>query len=128
MTTTLCRTRPALLHRLAHARSGDKGNRLNIAVIAHEPRFYPVLQDLLTPGVVQRHFAHRRPTGVVRYDLPRLQAFNFVLDDVLDGGVNSSTGLDGHGKSLSYHLLGLVLQVPETLLDKPAPHFIKGDA
>jgi hypothetical protein len=48
---------------------------------------------------------------VVRYDLPRLGAFNFVLDDVLEGGVNASLGLDGHGKSLSFVLLDVSLQI-----------------
>jgi len=49
----------------------------------------------------------------VRYDLPKLSAFNFVLDDVLEGGVNSSLGLDGHGKSLSFLLLEIMLQIPK---------------
>lgn len=115
--TTALRTGSVLLHQLAHARSGDKGNRLNIAVVAHASRFYGILQELLTVDSVQNHFAHRQPTRVARYDLPRLHAFNFVLDDVLDGGVNSSVGLDGHGKSLSFHLLGLVLNVPGNLLE-----------
>ena len=57
------------------------------------------------------HFAARRPGKVTRYELPKLFAFNFVLDDVLDGGVNASLGLDGHGKALSFFLLGTVITV-----------------
>jgi hypothetical protein len=56
-------------------------------------------------------FAGRKPSRVVRYDLPKLAAFNFVLDDVLEGGVNASLGLDGHGKSLSYLLLDIPVQI-----------------
>lgn len=59
----------------------------------------------LTAERVAAIFASRRPRRVVRYDLPNLAAFKFVLDDVLEGGVNSSLGLDGHGKSLSFLLL-----------------------
>ena len=57
------------------------------------------------PSASRAIFASRRPTRVVRYELPKLFAFNFVLDDVLEGGVNASLGLDGHGKALSFLLL-----------------------
>src|SRR5688572_3648656 len=97
------------LHRLAHARSGDKGNRLNIAVVCREPSFYPVLAEHLTAARVAAFFASRHPSAVMRYELPKLSAFNFVLDDVLEGGVNASLGLDGHGKTLSFLLLSIEL-------------------
>ena len=61
------------------------------------------------------HFAARRPGKVTRYELPRLLAFNFVIDDVLEGGVNVSLGLDGHGKALSFFLLGIVITVDAEL-------------
>jgi hypothetical protein len=67
--------------------------------------------------VVERQFAHRRPTRVVRYLLPKLCAMNFVLDDVLDGGVNDSLNLDSHGKALSFLLLDLHLRLPAELTD-----------
>ncbi len=105
------------LYRLAHARAGDKGNRLNLAVVCREARFYPVLVDVLTAERVGEIFASRRPSLVVRYDLPRLQAFNFVLDDVLEGGVNASLGLDGHGKSLSFLLLAATVRIPAALVE-----------
>lgn len=104
------------LYELAHARSGDKGNRLNIALVCRQPQFYPVLAEQLTADVVAGIFRTRRPSRVVRYDLPRLAAFNFVLDDVLDGGINGSLGLDGHGKTLSFLLLAATVQVPKALL------------
>lgn len=104
------------LYRLAHARTGDKGNRLNVAVVCRDPAFYPVIAEQLTAECVARHFAARKPAQVVRYELPRLSAFNFVLDDVLEGGVNASLGHDGHGKALSFYMLTARLSVPADLL------------
>jgi hypothetical protein len=106
------------LYELAHARAGDKGNRLNLAVVCRQERFFPVLADVLTAERVGEIFASRRPSLVVRYDLPRLHAFNFVLDDVLEGGVNASLGLDGHGKSLSFLLLAATVRVPAALVER----------
>ena len=91
----------------AHARTGDKGNRINISVIAYDSRHYEALVQHITVDRVREHCAHRRPTQVLRYLLPKLGAMNFVLDDVLDGGVNDSLNLDVHGKTLSFHLLTL---------------------
>jgi hypothetical protein len=104
------------LHRLAHARSGDKGNRLNIAVVCRDPGFYPALAEELTAELVTEVFAARRPSMVKRYELPKLFAFNFVLDDVLEGGVNASLGLDGHGKTLSFLLLSTSVRIDAGLL------------
>jgi hypothetical protein len=103
------------LHRLAHARSGDKGDRLNISLIAYAPELFPLLSDQVTEAAVAARFAHRRPTAVRRYDLPKLHAFNFVLDGVLDGGVTQALNLDSHGKTLSFHLLGMSVTVPDEL-------------
>ena len=109
-------THAVSLYELAHARSGDKGNRLNIAVVCREPRFFELLRERLTEDFVARVFRERRPTVVKRYELPKLHAFNFVLDDVLDGGVNGSLGLDGHGKTLSFLLLSAEIEMPAGLL------------
>ena len=103
------------LWRAAHGRTGDKGNRSNISLIAWHPQLYPLLVEQITEHVVARQFAHRRPTHVARYLLPRLHAMNFVLDDVLDGGVNDALNLDGHGKALSFLLLDLPLALPAAL-------------
>jgi hypothetical protein len=99
------------LHEIANARSGDKGNRANIALVCRDPAHYAAIAEQVTAERVAEAFAGRNPTRVVRYDLPRLAAFNFVLDDVLEGGVNASLGLDGHGKSLSYLLLGIEVRI-----------------
>jgi len=103
--------RTVRLQEIANARSGDKGNRMNIALVCRDPGHYAAIAAQVTPERVAQAFAARRPTRVVRYDLPRLAAFNFVLDDVLDGGVNASLGLDGHGKSLSFLLLDLTVEI-----------------
>jgi len=108
------------LYRLAHARSGDKGNRGNISLICRDPAFYPTICEQMTAERVAAHFAARQPRHVTRYELPRLAAFNFVLDDVLEGGVNASLGLDGHGKALSHFLLTAQLTVEAALL-APSP-------
>lgn len=99
------------LHDIVNARAGDKGNRLNLAVVCRDPQDYAAVARALTAERVTAIFASRRPSKVVRYDLPKLAAFNFVLDDVLEGGVNSSLGLDGHGKSLSFLLLDAEIEV-----------------
>lgn len=103
------------LYRLAHGRTGDKGNRSNISVIAYRPEFYPVLVDQVTESRVAELFRHRRPSRVQRFLLPKLAALNFVLDDVLDGGVNDSLNLDTHGKALAFLLLRLEIAVPRVL-------------
>ncbi|MFW8565561.1 AtuA-related protein [Orrella sp. 11846] len=98
------------LYDLAHARTGDKGNRINISVIAYQPQDYERLVREVTEARVKAHFAFRSPSQVTRYLLPNLQAMNFVIDDVLQGGVNDALNLDMHGKSLSFHLLSMEIQ------------------
>jgi len=108
------------LYRAAHGRTGDKGDRSNISVIAWHPALWPLLLEQVTEEAVARRFAHRRPTRVQRFVLPRLHAMNFVLDGVLDGGVNDALNLDSHGKALSFLLLDLPLNVPAAL----RPHLV----
>lgn len=103
------------LRRLAHGRTGDKGNCANISVIAYRHEFFPILLEQVTVEQVAALFRHRQPTAVRRYVLPKLAALNFVLDDVLDGGVNESLNLDSHGKTLAFLLLDLAVRVPADL-------------
>ena len=105
------------LYRAAHGRTGDKGNRSNISVIAWDPRLWDSLVAQVTEEAVMRQFAHRRPSRVTRHLLPRLHAMNFVLDEVLDGGVNDALNLDSHGKALSFLLLDLPITIPSALAD-----------
>lgn len=104
------------LYRAAHGRTGDKGNRCNISVVAWHPQLWPLLLEQVTEQAVAAQFAHRRPARVVRYELPTLHCLNFVLDEVLDGGVNDALNLDSHGKALSFLLLELPIRVPRALL------------
>jgi hypothetical protein len=106
------------LYRLAHARTGDKGNRSNIALICRDPVFYDTIAEQMTVERVAEHLAARQPRKVTRHELPKLAAFNFVLDDVLEGGVNASLGLDGHGKALSFFLLTARVTVDAALLEQ----------
>jgi hypothetical protein len=105
------------LHAIAHARAGDKGNRSSISVIAYDAAHFELLVEQVTEARVMQALAHRRPTRVTRYVLPKLHAMNFVIDDVLDGGVNSSLNLDTHGKALAFIVLEIELEVSPELLD-----------
>jgi len=95
------------LHEIAHARTGDKGNRVNVSVIAYRAEDYPLLVEQVTVERLQALFAPRGAGMIRRFELPLLKALNFVIDDVLEGGVNGSLNLDGHGKSLSFLVLTL---------------------
>ncbi len=118
------------LHRVAHGRTGDKGDRSNISVIAYRRELYDLLVAQVTEARVAALFAHRRPTRVSRYLLPKLAAMNFVIDGVLDGGVNASLNLDTHGKALAFLLLEMSVEIPRELeshLD-PAPQSVTATA
>jgi len=106
------------LHEVAHSRAGDKGNRLNMSLIPYRPELYPILAQQVTEARVLALFRHRGATACVRHDLPLINAFNFVVDEVLEGGVNGSLNLDGHGKTNSFRLLALTVLVPEELLSR----------
>ena len=103
------------LYRAAHGRTGDKGDRSSISVIAWHPRLWDTLVAQVTEDAVRRQFVHRQPSRVTRYLLPRLHAMNFVLDGVLDGGVNDALNLDAHGKALSFLLLDMAIELPAEL-------------
>ena len=107
------------LHRIAHSRAGDKGNRVNLSLMPYDPALYPLLAEQVTEEKVLALFRHRGATACKRYDLPLLNAFNFVIDDVLEGGVNGSLNLDGHGKSHSFRLLAMTIAVPKGMLNRP---------
>ncbi len=100
------------LGELAHTRSGDKGDRSNIGVIANDAADYPWLQAHLTEEAVG---AFLRPMGigrVKRFELPRLHAFNFIIDHALAGGASRSLRIDSQGKALGTILLELPIKGP----------------
>ena len=94
---------------IALARSGDKGNRATLSVIARDPANYPLLERGLTPERVRALYSGLVHGPVQRYTLPELGAVHFVLNDALAGGVTRSLALDAHGKTLSAAILDLSL-------------------
>jgi hypothetical protein len=95
------------LRELAHSRTGDKGNIVNLSVIAYREGDFPLLREKLTAESVKTHFSGIVKGEVLRYELPLIGALNFVLHDALGGGVTRSLALDKHGKSLSSALLDM---------------------
>ncbi len=99
---------------IAHARSGDKGDTANVGVIALEPRWYQVLEEFVTRNRVAEHFRGMIEGAVDRYELPNLNALNFLLHGALDGGGTLSLKTDAQGKVYSTALLRMVIDVPDT--------------
>ncbi|HIV80391.1 MAG TPA: hypothetical protein IAB13_05485 [Candidatus Avanaerovorax faecigallinarum] len=95
------------LWEIAHSRTGDKGNISNISLIAYKPEDYEMLKEKVTAEKVKEHFAGMVKGDVVRYELPNIQALNFVMYDALGGGVTRSLSVDMHGKGLSSYLLDM---------------------
>lgn len=104
------------LERIAHARSGDKGDASNIGVIATTPALYPILVRELTPERVKAHFGEVCRGRVERFEVPNLLALNFLLHDSLGGGGTESLLTDAQGKTHAQGLLALELDVPDDLL------------
>lgn len=109
------------LERIAYARSGDKGSSANVGVIAYTNAGYNFLRDHLQADLVHSFFLKLKPSKTIRYELPNLAAFNFVLQDVLAGGGSRSLRVDAQGKALGQALLQMELEVPEGLLPDLLP-------
>jgi hypothetical protein len=106
-------TRRVPLREVAHARASHKGNRSNVAVFAYDRRHYPALKAQFTPERLQAEFGNLLRGPIRRHALDHLGGLNFVMDEALEGGVNESLNLDSHGKSWSFILLGLVVDVED---------------
>jgi hypothetical protein len=106
-------TRRVLLREIAHARAGDKGDRSNVAIYAYNTRDFAVLKAQLTPERLRAEFPRLLKGPVQRFALDHLCALNFVMDQALEGGVNQSLNLDAHGKSWSFLLLGLEVEIED---------------
>jgi hypothetical protein len=98
---------------IAHARSGDKGDTANVGVIAMQPEWYPLIDRELTRERVAQHFDGMITGGVDRYEVPNLNALNFLLHGALGGGGTLSLKTDAQGKVFSTALLRMVLDVPD---------------
>lgn len=101
------------LTRLAHARSGDKGDTANVGLIALREEYYPLLVREVTAERVKEHFEGICKGKVERFELPNLGALNFLLHESLGGGGTLSLMTDAQGKTFSTALLRMEITVPE---------------
>ncbi len=106
------------LARIAHARSGDKGDGSNVGLIADSAELYELLRREVTAERVARHFADVCRGGVDRFEVPNLRALNFILHDSLGGGGTESLRTDAQGKAHAQGLLAMDVEVPEALLPR----------
>ena len=104
------------LSRIAHARSGDKGDGSNVGLIAATPALYEVIRREVTADRVKAHFAEVCHGAVERFEVPNLLALNFILHDSLGGGGTASLATDAQGKTHGQGLLQMEIDVPEELL------------
>jgi hypothetical protein len=101
------------LTKLAHARSGDKGDTANVGIIALRNEFYPLLVREVTAARVKEHFTGICKGEVERFELPNLGALNFLLHESLGGGGTLSLMTDAQGKTFSTALLRMEIEVPD---------------
>ena len=104
------------LHKIAHARSGDKGDASNIGLIAYQEKHYEVLRREVTAARVKEHFGDLVRGDVVRYELPNLRALNFLLYEALGGGGTLSLRADAQGKTYGAGLLSMEIEADEAEL------------
>jgi hypothetical protein len=105
--------RQVQLRDIAHSRAGDKGDTSNVTVWVYDAAHFPAVKSQLTPERLKREFPRLIRGEVRRYALDHLHGLNFVMARSLEGGVNTSLNLDSHGKSWSYLLLGLTVELDE---------------
>jgi len=103
---------------LAHGRSGDKGDTVNVGIIAYKPEYYPFLKRILTPARVKHHFRGICKGKVERFELPNLWALNFLLHKSLGGGGTQTLRHDAQGKTLSTAFLRMEVEIPDHLAVK----------
>jgi hypothetical protein len=104
------------LTQLAHARSGDKGDTANVGVIALKEKYYPILVKEVTAEAVKKHFGEMVKGNIERFELPNLNALNFLLHESLGGGGTLSLMTDAQGKTFSTALLRMKIEIDENLL------------
>ncbi|MBJ2137396.1 DUF1446 domain-containing protein [Paraglaciecola chathamensis] len=103
---------------LAYARSGDKGDNVNIGLIAREAKYLPVLYQQVTEQAVATYFAHQLEGHVLRYNLPGINGFNFLMTQALGGGGTASLRTDTQGKAAAQMLLSMPITVPKSWVEK----------
>ncbi|NOX89431.1 MAG: hypothetical protein GXO77_10425 [Calditrichaeota bacterium] len=103
------------LIKLAHARSGDKGDTANVGIIALKPEYYEILKKEVTPERVKAHFGEMVKGAVQRFEMPNIGALNFLLHNALGGGGTTTLKHDAQGKTISTALLRMEIDVPDDL-------------
>ena len=106
------------LERVAHARSGDKGDASNVGLIANSQELYRALDGQVTPERVKAHFRGLCRGPVERFQVPNLNAWNFILHDSLGGGGTESLKTDAQGKTHAQGLLAMEVEVPDELVSR----------
>lgn len=101
------------LYRMAHARSGDKGDASNVGLIAYDDAGYEILKREVTPERIKAHFGSVVLGEVERFEVPNLRALNFILHDALGGGGSASLRTDAQGKTHAMGLLLMEIDVPD---------------
>lgn len=101
------------LRDICHARSGDKGDKSNIGLIANKEEYYPIIEKEVTADKVKEHFAHHVEGKVIRYEMPNIKALNFIAYEALNGGAASSLRVDNLGKTNGAYLLKMEIEVPD---------------
>ena len=105
--------RQVQLREIAHARAGDKGDISNVGLFVFDPRYYEAVKAQVTPEVLKAKFGQLLKGEIRRFAIDHLHALNFVMTEALEGGVNSSLNLDAHGKSWSFLILSLKIDLEE---------------
>ncbi|MHB2150633.1 AtuA-related protein [Caldithrix abyssi] len=103
------------LIKLAHARSGDKGDTANVGVIALKAEYYEILKKEVTAERVKAHFGEMVKGPVERFEMPNIGALNFLLHNALGGGGTTTLKHDAQGKTMSTALLRMEIEVPDEL-------------
>ena len=103
------------LRRIAHVRSGDKGDTSTVSVFAYSDEVYPILKDQVTAAAVKAFYGSAVTGEVTRYEVDGLCGLNFAIRGSLGGGVSRSLAIDNYGKAFSAALLGLIIEIPDTM-------------
>jgi hypothetical protein len=103
------------LIKIAHARSGDKGDTANVGIIALRPEYYDILKKYVTAEKVKQHFGSMVKGKVERFEMPNIDSLNFLLHQALGGGGTMTLKHDAQGKTLSTALLRMEIEVKEKI-------------
>lgn len=115
------------LNDIAHGRSGDKGDTSNVCVYARKPEYYKIIEREVTPTALHTHFGDMVKGEIIRYDIPSLGGFNFVMKHALGGGATMSLRLDSLGKSMGSAVMRMKIHVTQEELAEITGGSVKGD-